>query len=60
MNERMHMKLSPEEKEKARKQRQQAITCSHEDPPKIGAGRKNERYEKAANRRAADIYVQNF
>lgn len=28
--------------------------------PKPGPGRANERYEKAANRRAADIYIQNF
>ena len=55
-----HMKLSPKEKEKLHKIFQGPITPRTGGfYPKPGPGRANERYEKAANRRAADIYVQN-
>lgn len=54
------MKMSKQEKEKMREKIKSCVTPKNENPPRIGTGRKNERYERAANRRAADIYVQNF
>ncbi len=60
-NEERHMKMTPEEKKIWREKRKHPITPQTEGfYPKPGPGRANERYEKAANRRAADIYVQNF
>lgn len=56
-----HMKMTPEEKRKRREHFKHDITPRTGGfYPKPGTGRANERYEKAANRRAADIYVQNF
>ena len=61
MAEERHMKMTPEEKRKYRKTFKHNITPRTGGfYPKPGNGRANERYEKAANRRATDIYVQNF
>ena len=61
MAEEKHMKMTPEEKRKYRQIFKHNITPRTGGfYPKPGPGRANERYEKAANRRAADIYVQNF
>lgn len=55
------MKMTTEEKRKLREVIKHDVT-PHTGGfyPKPGHGRANERYEKAANRRAADIYIQNF
>lgn len=61
MDNKRHMKMTPEEKKKYREIFKHNITPSTGGfYPKPGPGRENERYEKAANRRATDIYVQNF
>ena len=55
-----HMVMTAEEKRKMRDMRKHDITPRNSFYTKPGPGRGNERYEKAANRRAADVYVQNF
>ena len=61
MAEERHMKMTPKEKRKLREVINHDITPRTGGfYPKPGPGRANERFEKAANRRAADIYVQNF
>lgn len=54
-----HMRLSDEEKRRVDELRKPKVTPKNSFYTKPGSGRPNERYEKAANRRAADIYVQN-
>ena len=54
------MKMTEWEKKQFRTRIKHPITTRHEDPPRIGKGRENERFECAANRRAADTYVQNY
>ena len=54
------MIMSDWEKKQFRAKIKPTITPRNEQPVRVGVGRGNERYEKAANRRAADIYVQNF
>ena len=55
-----HMIMSDWEKKQFRAKIKPPIIPRNEQPVRINAGRGNERYEKAANRRSADIYVQNF
>lgn len=55
-----HKIMSDWEKKKFRAKIKAPVTPRNEQPAHVGLGRGNERYEKAANRRAADVYVQNF
>lgn len=55
-----HMKMTAWEKKLFREKRKSPITPTNEQPSRIGSGRRNERFECAATRRATDIYVQNF
>ena len=55
-----HMKMTAWEKKQFREKIKAPITPTNEQPNRIGPSRGNERFECAATRRAADIYVQNF
>ena len=55
-----HMIMSDWEKKKFRAKVKSPVTPRNEQPARAGIGRGNERYEKASNKRATEIYVQNF
>lgn len=52
--------MSAAEQKKLQEKRANDIVPNNSFYTKVSGSRPNERYEKAGNRRAADVYVQNF